>query len=393
MHMRIERSARERTTVSSPAVTASWVGWLAGAGVALFWGTFWLRWGFYITGDATFLGPYIPTLEVIFPMCGVGIFLAFYAMYLGRSARTIPWGNLTFLTVLLAYLALNAVHSLQPMTSLAYLLVWGAGMLILACGGSFLRAQILFPALCMGLLVGTLVDILPQNMISNDLLGLGAIWGIILAGRTPMKLRWVVMLFLSWVLFETHDVWLILFGFGTMLTSPFWLPRRSTALFEVIAAGIFLFLLCGLGVWQGVFEPIMPTPTIVNWWSDWSRIFLGVGQGQYLIALQNAASEMLTTFRVPASAYGLILAEWGLVGMGFYLALLLYPIFGSRYARGWVSVFVIIASLCSSDIVLLPNGILFLVVVLLSESETDALRFAKTPQRSPRSHHSRFAGR
>ena len=106
---------------------------------------------------------------------------------------------------------------------------------------------------------------------------------------------------------------------------------------------------------------------IQPYWTDifhnWTQLLLGVGEGQFLVGLQNFSPTLLDAFQlhIPQSGIMLTFFEHGLIGVLLLGALLLfYNAKRPSFLSGWLVFFWIF----SSVFVAREEGILFLLVLL-----------------------------
>lgn len=98
------------------------------------WNTGWVA-----AGDAYQLGPYLPWLELVFPLAGAGLWAAFFAQWALGDLRPIHMTRWFYLLLFASLLMLNVLFSVNAEGSLGWLSIWLTGSLALS-----LRAKELF---------------------------------------------------------------------------------------------------------------------------------------------------------------------------------------------------------------------------------------------------------
>ena len=345
---------------------------LTAVGFAVFALTFWMPGGFFLGGDPTFLGGFRPELEIVFPVGGLGIFLVFFGQLLANQQKRLSRAHMVFLLSFLGLGAVGALFSAFPQHSILYLILWATGILAASFGGLFFvtgtaRRTIFF----IGILLGTLASIsFPEFGISAELLGIAATLGIIFSvseGNFPA--RWALQIFYAWVAIQSGNMAIVLAALFALFTARRWFGRTKKGKTVFWVPAIFLLALTGWGIFEGVFS--LPQQTFIpHFFDSIKNIIFGVGEGQFLPALQEMSDVFLTpeSLRLPQSGAVVTFFERGSWGTFLILALIFSPLFFREkkllfpsllLAFFWLSSFVLVAS---------EAGILFLMVFLFAAS-------------------------
>ncbi|MCF7830468.1 hypothetical protein K9M41_00510 [Candidatus Gracilibacteria bacterium] len=346
--------------------------WLEKIGLAIFILTFWWPNGFYLGGDATFLGNFHSELEVVFPVCGIGIFLIFFGKFLSGTQNHLSKNQLLFLLSFLGFSALAAVFSVRPEVSILFLIIWATGFLSLSFGDSLIikgleKRFLLFLSLLIGVF---LQKVFPALGISAILLGIGALLGIIFAMKDKeFRGRFLLILFYTWIVFETAHLGLILLAFLMLFGAKFWLPRAmKNVQKELFIPLIFLIGLSVWGIFQGNFRFGVSWGLPLKFFQEFQTLLFGAGEGQFLIALQDVSKNILLpeNFWVPSSGFLLALSEKGFLGIFFLGLLCLLPFIVSDKKKILFSFLFLYLLFFTSDLIATENGILFLSAFLLA---------------------------
>lgn len=88
--------------------------------------------GWNIVGDPYSLGPYLPWLELIFPLSGLGLWGLFFAQWALGELRPIHLSRWFYLLLFVSLLMVNVLFSTNPESSLGWLSIWLSGSLVLS---------------------------------------------------------------------------------------------------------------------------------------------------------------------------------------------------------------------------------------------------------------------
>jgi hypothetical protein len=348
--------------------------WSERVGLILFLLTFWIPLGFFLGGDPFFLGMFQPALEVVFPFSGIGIFLVFFGQYIAKKERVLSPKTILYILGFLGYGALSSIFSFQPETSMLFLILWTTGFLAMGTGQTFFiegkwKRWIFFASVLLGFLASLLI---PRLDISQSLLAMASIWGIVFALKEQSFFgRTLVLLFYSWIIFASGHLALTIFAILLIFGSKLWLQAVSKGKQrrDILITLAFLF---GLLVWGLITQHF--TLTISNLWlpsflSEFKQIIFGVGEGQFLIASQHFTNMVLIPEALHITPSGLLLTlfEKGIVGLALLVGLVFLPFVVSEKKILLPSVLTIIFLLLLPDLASTEQGILFLFPFLFAE--------------------------
>jgi hypothetical protein len=88
--------------------------------------------GWHMVGDAYALGPYLPWLELVFPVAGLGLWGAFFAQWALGELRSIHISRWFYLMFFCALLMVSVLFSVRPESSLGFVSVWLTASLMLS---------------------------------------------------------------------------------------------------------------------------------------------------------------------------------------------------------------------------------------------------------------------
>jgi len=360
--------------------------WSERVGLILFLLTFWIPLGFFLGGDPYFLGMFQPALEVVFPLSGIGIFLVFFGQYIAKKERVLSPRTILYILGFLGYGALSAVFSFLPETSMLFLIIWTTGFLAMGTGQTFFiegkwKRWIFFASILIGFLASLL---LPRLDVSQTLLAMASIWGIVFALKEQSFFgRTLVLFFYSWIIFASGHLALTIFAILLIFGAKLWLQAVSKGKQrrDILIRLVFLF---GLFVW-GLFTQHFSL-TISNLWlpsflTDFKQVIFGVGEGQFLLASQHFANMVLIPEALHITPSGLILTlfEKGIIGLALLVGLVFLPFLLSEKKMLLPSVLTIFFLLLLPDLVSTEQGILFLFPFLFAEKTNGRIfNFAET---------------
>jgi len=360
--------------------------WLETAGLALFLLTFWANIGFELGGDSTILGPKFRELEVIFPLAGCGIFAVFFGKIISKTTNSISREFALFSLFFIAIFVASALFSRDPNSAILPLIIWTTGLLAFACSNTFLVQRPLRRTLfLLGIIAGVATSKFFPNAIpepvSDDLLGIAAMLGVVFLMREPVfSGRKIWMIFYAWVVAESGNFPLVIFALIFWLGIKFWRPpaRKKSEIRQILQPIIFLVIFSVWNWFGGTFSssPTLFSPTIPYFFSSISDTFFGVGQTQFLVALQQSASTILTPdlLRLPGSGFLHTFFETGLFGVIFIVALLFFPKFHASRAPIFPAIFLAGIWIFSNQFFSTETGILFAVFALATLQNPTEIR-------------------
>lgn len=88
--------------------------------------------GWHMEGDAYALGPYLPWLELVFPLAGLGLWGAFFSQWALGQLRPMHVSRWFYLLLFSGLLMVSVLFSVQPESSLGYLSLWLTASLMLS---------------------------------------------------------------------------------------------------------------------------------------------------------------------------------------------------------------------------------------------------------------------
>ena len=114
-------------TLIETALNWAFYGWLLFFTLTASWTI-----GWHMVGDAYALGPYLPWLELVFPLSGLGLWGAFFAQWALGELRNIHITRWFYLLLFTALLMVSVLFSVHPESSLGYLSLWLSATLVLS---------------------------------------------------------------------------------------------------------------------------------------------------------------------------------------------------------------------------------------------------------------------
>lgn len=343
---------------------------VASIGEMIFWLTWWCPLGLTLGGNPTLFGEFRPELEVILPISALGILL-WWAGKLFGSTKVDPQQIIFPLLWIIAW-GLGSIFSIDPTTSIKFLLIWMVGLLALGTGATFFASGIRRIFFSIGLAAGfAAVYFVPELNVSRELLSLGAVWGLMFLAWEPKfygKFFWQAAYLLA--VFQTHNLAILIaallllmfgrrwFGVRSGRRSPYWMAIATWgALFGWQMAEKGPFLLRIQPFWREIL-------------TDWQQLIFGAGEGQFLVALQKYSDTILemTTLRLPDSGAILTFFEHGAFGLVLLLGLL---IFANNKRPNFMSWWLVFFWIFTPSFVAREEGILFLLVLLSTQLPKD----------------------
>ena len=353
-------------------------------GFHIFVWTFWLDLGIYLGGDALFLGKMLPELEVVFPVCGFGILLAFISQCLKKNAFSVPKSGALWMLIFMGVSTMIANFSLSPQTSIYFLVIWTIGFFVMSCPRTFYlegadKQCTLIGSICLGMGIYLTT---PQTVLSPYLLMVGMLWLLIsLHNEKVLSPRYLLSYGIFGFLFLLQSPLFLGVGVLLWLTSNLWLGKRKRMtssvkwLFGVvfgIGLLVFSFLMHGgLGLNVGNLEPV----------THFSGFMFGAGEGQYLKTFVQHPTLILdpSLWVFPSSGFLLILIEKGLVGVTLFVSWLFIPRVFKEYAP--VNSFLVFVCCLLTPLALtVESGILLLNVILFSHPSKNLESLEVIPQ-------------
>ncbi len=314
-------------------------------GFVIFCFTYWIPDGFIIGGNPLYLGKFNPELEIQLPYSILGITLVMLGSLLLKSFRASKGQWIIFFTflignLLLSIIVINSKETLltsilsDPSNALLFLIIWGVAFWGMGFFHAFhLQGKFKNLIWALGILTGILSSFLFDIPVSRELLAIAAILGaFFIRLETRLKVQMFIILFYTWVVFESHNLGLVFLFLATWMGADYWLPRSAKIKNEwmLLLPVIFSFLL----FFDPRYDFVFPTFNSIK--SVGGNMFWGVGDGRYLIALQQNAEVFLTPKELIKPSYGIVLTyfEKGVFGVILTGMLMVYPyLFRKKYGK------------------------------------------------------------
>lgn len=359
-------------------------------GVIIFWLTFWLPSGIFLGGDATGLGSYFPQMEVVIPISAVGILLIFLSQFISQYnqpsyfPKLLRGAKTAGLWLLIIFII--SIFSRDFQTSSLFLPIWIIGMLAIPIAKEFLPSNLNKHILIvMGIMAGFfLSNISPELNISANLLALVSAFGLVyMSDKIPRNCRsreFITRVFLQifylFFVFQSNSLAFPLVSlFIFIFSQKFFILRRGRLspdfLGIIFFAGFFLIRM----YYHGMYAIQMPM-TIPHFWSNFREILFGVGQGQFLPALQQNSDFLLplSSLEIPNSSFLITFFEQGILGVLAIILLFIFSYFLHR-KRSFLYLFLIIFLwVFSSVFSVTENGIILLMLFLFLNTEKEISR-------------------
>ena len=270
--------------------------------------------GWTVSGDPYSLGPYLPWLQLIFPLAGLGLWGLFFSQWALGQLRQIHITRWFYLLVFVSLLMVNVIFSVQPENSLGFLSIWLTASLALSVSlEKIYQTSWFWKLYAASILIGFTAWALNPALIYPDLLALSFLFGLLHAWQQPLnsllKLGLLGGLVISVVFVLTVGVGLkalVLIAAVFMLLGDYTLYRRRQFL---IWLGLMASLIGLIGY------AVLPALSLKTFFTSLDlgssfSMFTGVGIGQ-LEWTQHIATD---TFVPP----NLIVTDVSLLGRWWY---------------------------------------------------------------------------
>jgi len=375
---------------------------LTWVGAIIFWLTFWLPSGIFIGGDSTILGAYFPQMEVIIPISVVGILLVLAAQFFVNFSDKPYWqsvfrGSKT-VGLWLVIIGIISFFSRDFRISVLFLPIFLAGMLTIPINKELFPDNLYKNSLIMaGVLTGVFVaKIAPELNISRDLLSLVSVLGLVFLSdltvpfslararrlksssfakasddtrefiaRTAMQVVYLFVIFQSDnLIFQLLS--LVILFFSTKI----FIYRRGRLSPDILGIIIFAGFFIARMFDHGIYKINLPT-TIPHFWSNFREILLGVGQGQFLPALQQSSEYLipLTNLQIPNNGFLLTLFEQGVLGVFAMLLLFIFSYYLHHKRSKLYILIIFLLWIFSREFMVSENGIILLILFLFLNVE------------------------
>ncbi len=337
---------------------------------------FCFKWGFFIGGDATILGPRIETMEIIFPLFGLGILIAFFSNFLqffGKKRPMISLKLVLFFCLFLSLLTVLSLFSLQPKTSILFIILWAiASFSFVLPNTFFIQKKWQKLGLFLGVLLGVLTTrFFPEISVSKDLITAVAIFiAIFFAKEKNTHLRIVLPIIMAGVIFWGGNFGMIILAILIFWTSKIWGREfRKRGLSPLFLPTILLLGATIYAAFKGNFS--------ISLWGDFPfeffktplNFFFGAGQGQFFVILSDFSAEFLrsTNFVLPQSGLFLSFVETGFLGVLLTTLFIFSPQLFGRQKSFFYSILFLGFWILSPEFFNSGNGILFSSVFLFAQ--------------------------
>jgi hypothetical protein len=357
-------------------------------GIIIFWLTFWLPNGIFLGGNSTNLGVFFET-EVVLPISFVGILIVFLGQFffnknLDKEFFVKLWHGLRIVFLWLLIIAIIAVFSRDFKTSSWFLLVFLAGMMTIPINKNFFSNNLYKNFLILGgVLTGFFVfKTVPDLNVSQDLLSLVSVLGLAFLSDSVVPFsfsrRWenskfreiltriVMQIVYLFVVFQSDNLIFHLLSLIILFFSgKIFIYRRGRLSPDVFGIIIFAGFFIAHMFAHGIYKINLPI-TIPHFWLNFREILLGVGQGQFLPALQASSDHLilLTKLQTPNSGFLITLFEQGVLGV---FAMLLFFLFSyylhAKRSRLYILI-IFLLWMFSREFMVSENGIILLILFL-----------------------------
>ena len=358
---------------------------LVWTGVIIFWLTFWLPSGIFLAKNQANLGAFFPELELVLPVSIIGIVLVLLAKFLTKSldknyfARF--WYGTKTIGLWLLILLIIAIFSRDFQFSVLFLLIFIMGFFTIPINKELFPENLYKNSLLvLGTLTGFLIaKISPELHISQDLLALVATLGM--AFLSDQKVSWrglknpksreflaktAMQIAYLFIIFQSDNlIFQLLTLFILFFSGKIFINRRGHLHPDVV--GVIFF--AGFFIWRiwnyGIYKINLPT-VIPHFWSNFREIFVGVGQGQFLPALQEQSSFLLplSSFQTPNSGLLLTLFEQGVLGVLAMFLLFFFSYLLHQKRSKWYLFIILTLWFFSREFMASENGLILLILFL-----------------------------
>jgi hypothetical protein len=337
---------------------------------------FWLNWGFFLGGDSTILGPRIESMEVVFPLFGVGILIAFFSNFSQYFKKRILIKSpqlILFFCIFLSVFTILSLFSFQPKTSIVFVILWAISVFsTMASNTFFVQKKWQKISLLLGILLGIFIArFFPEIRISKDLIAAAAILtAIFFAKEEDYFLKIFLPVMMAGVIFWAGNFGIIIFAIFIFWTSKIWgreFRKRGTS-------PLFLptILLLGATIYA-VINNHFSISLLGNFPFQFFKIplnlFFGAGEGQFFVIMSNFSAEFLRTsnFVFPQSGLFVSLVETGILGVLFTTFFIFSPQLFGKQKSFFYSVLFFGFWILSPEFFNFSNGILFSSVFLFAQ--------------------------
>ena len=164
---------------------------------------FWFPFGFYLGGDAYFLGKYESSLMLYFPYVGLSFFLIFLGNFIKGNTKNISENQILFFLFFLSGIGIMANFSRNPNFSILFLILWAIGFFASIAGDTFyLKEKWKKFVILTGLSLGQCANYFLDWNISLDLIAIMALYlAIFIRLDDLLKFRWLPILVCFFIIY------------------------------------------------------------------------------------------------------------------------------------------------------------------------------------------------
>jgi hypothetical protein len=234
-----------------------------------------------------------------------------------------------------------------------------------------------------GVLTGFFVaKIAPELNISRDLLSLVSVLGLAFLSdlaapfsfsrirRNPKSreilARMAMQIVYLFIVFQSDNLIFQLLALVILFFSgKVFIYRRGRLSPDILGIIIFAGFFIARMFVHGIYNPNLPTK-IPHFWSNFREILLGVGQGQFLPALQQSSEYLipLAKLQVPNNGFLLTLFEQGVLGVFAMLLLFVFSYYLHAKRSKLYILIIFLLWIFSREFMASENGIILLILFL-----------------------------
>ncbi len=330
---------------------------------------FWLPFGFYLGGDAYFLGKYEPSLVLFFPYVGIALFFVFLGNFIKGNTKNISENQLLFFLSFLAGIGVMANFSRNPHFSILFLILWAIGFFSSIAKDTFyLQEKWKKIVIFNGLVLGEGAKYFFDWDISADILAMVALYlAIFIRIDNLLKFKWFWISLCFLFIFLSKNNGLIFISIFLWFVAAFWLSRKERMQMG-LTHWIPVIILIFLEFWYWGNSEISNTGTYLfpPIFQDWKIFFVGIGEGQYLESIYSFSSSYIISDFPILPNWGIILTffEQGILGIFLIIILLLSSLIFNK-GKLFFPIFLFLSFwIVSPDFLGTSNGILLALSLL-----------------------------
>jgi len=337
---------------------------------------FWFKFGFFLGGDSTILGPRIENMEVIFPLFGVGILIAFFSnlsQFLRNRSLVVPPKLVLFFCIFLSLFAVLSLFSFQPKSSITFVILWAISVFSVALPNTFFvhkkwQKTLLF----LGVLFGVFVTrFFPEIGVSKDLIAATAILtAIFFSKEKDFSSRTVLPIMMAGVVFWVGNFGIILFSILIFWTAKIWGREfRKRGMSPLLLPTLLLVGATIFSIFNGDFSLSLFGNFPFQFFETPLNALVGAGAGQFFVTMSDFSAEFLrsSTFAFPQSGLFVSLVETGVLGVTLITLFIFSPQLFGKQKSFFYSILFFGFWVFSPEFFNFGNGILFSSVFLFTQ--------------------------